>query len=187
MSQLALRAAIRDAIRTEYSLKDCQCMVMDADGQPPQSASPLFVAVHPGAWRRASQWKGGPLFDEELGFRVTVSVQNSGVQPQNYGEWYLQNAVPLGTCGAGLESFCRAIAVFLHDNDSIMCGLETATGNEGQYSGGVFFQDGGMAVERTADWWRSNPASKTSNPPIGLSQTMTFDGVRRTQLSGTAT
>lgn len=162
-------------------------MVMDTDGQPPQSASPLFIAVHPGTWKRSQYWKSGAVFDEDLGFRVTVSVQNSGIQPQYYGEWYLQNAVPLGTCGAGLEAFCRAIAVFLHDNDSIVCTLETAAGNDGQYSGGVFFLDGGMAVEKTADWWRSNPASKNSNPPIGLAQTLTFDGIRRTQKAGTAT
>lgn len=186
MSQIALRTEVRDAIRTGFTLKDCQCMVMD-NGQPPQNSSPLFVAVHPGTWRRASAWKSGPLFDEEIGFQVTVSVQNSGIQPQYYGEWYLQNATTLGTCGAGLEAFCRAIAVLLHDNDDILCALETATGNEGQYSGGVFFSDGQLAEVRTASWWRSGSASKTSDPPVGLSQTMTFDGIRRTQESGTAT
>jgi len=180
MSGRLVREAVRNQIRKHLRIKESQCLVTDNPGEPPPDASQLFIAVHPGVWRRWGGWKLGPTFDEEFGCRVTVSVKAGAIQPQWWGEVILQKEEPITSCGAAIEAVCRSIAVFLHDNEDVVCDLNTEIGAT-QFTGGLFFADGGEATPRTASWWRC-PAPKDS-PPIGLSQTLYFDGLRRTQSS----
>jgi len=183
MSGTLVRAAVRDLIRLHLRIQERQCQVTDDPGNAPPDASQLFIAVHPGRWRRWGAWKLGPTFDEEFACRVTVSVKAGAIQPQWWGELILQKTEPITSCGAGIEAVCREIALFLHDNNDLVCNLNTEIGAT-QFTGGLFWADGGEATQRTASWWRS-PADKNS-PPVGLSQTMYFDGLRRTQESGNA-
>lgn len=180
MSGTLVRAAVRDLIRSRLGIQDRQCLVTDSPGNAPPDASQLFIAIHPGRWRRWGAWKLGPTFDEEFACRVTVSVKAGAIQPQWWGEKFIQKACAISSCGAGIEAICREIATMLHDNDELACALNTQVGDT-QFTGGLFFADGGEAESRTASWWRC-PTTKEA-PAIGLSQTLYFDGLRRTQAS----
>jgi hypothetical protein len=177
-SQAILRALVRDAIIDHFGLSECQCGI-NFNGQPHPNSGPVYISVHPGKWRRIRRWRKGPLLDEEFGFQVTITVKNSAVQPKFYGEWFMQKTAALNSCGAGLESLSRAIAVYLHDNGSIICELAKRASGLSHFSGGIFWENGSVPKQRRAKWWLC--PYQTGNPSIGLSQTLVFGGLRRSQ------
>lgn len=184
MSSILVMNAVRNMLRSHLGVPDHQCRVVDNPGNAPPDAGPVFIGVHPGRWRRWGGWRQGPTLDEENGCRVTVTVKAGAIQPQLYGELILQRGCAIGSCGVGIESLCREIAVYLHGNEKLLCALNTGVGGK-QFTGGLFWADGGEAVDRGAAWWRC-PSSK-ADPSIGMSQTVQFDGLRRTQETGEAT
>lgn len=181
MSGIWLRNAVRDEIQEHLGLKQQQVKVMD-DGRAPPDATQLFIAVHPGRWRRWPGWKPGPTLDEEFGCSVTVSAKNGAIQPQLWGELLLQKETPITSCGVGIEAVCREIVTRLSNLESLMCVLNTLAGAT-QFTGGLYFADGGIATAKQADWWMCGMKDR-NEPAIGWAQTIQFDGVRRTQASG---
>lgn len=181
MSEILVRETIRDMIQVQFGLKKNQCRVVDDPGKAPPDATPVFIGVHPARWKQWGGWKLGPTLDEEFGVAVTISVKSGAIQPQLWGELVQQKETEITSCGAGIDSLARSIVTFLHDNNDVTCTLNTAVGNV-QFSGGLFFADGGIATEKQADWWRC-PVNK-GDAPIGMSKTIQFYGLRRTQASG---
>lgn len=184
MSGILLRDTVRTMIKAYLGVDDRQCCVMDNPGQPMPDSPPVFIAVHPGRWKQWSGWKLGPTLDEEFGCSVTVSVKAGGIQPQLWGQLLLQKQIPITSCGAGVEALLREIVTLLHDNPDVLCSLNTTVGAT-QFTGGLFFADGGESKPQNVGWWRCQ--AKKEDPPIGISQTAQFYGLRRTQASGTAT
>lgn len=183
MSGILIRATVRDMLREHLGLSDQSIMVMDDSKSAHPTAPPVFIGVSPGRWKQWSGWKIGPTLDEEFGIAVTISAKTGAIQPQLYGEKILQRADAITTCGAGIEMLCREIVTHLHDNPDLTCTLNTAAGAV-QYTGGLFFADGGRAERRQPSWWMC--AGKKDDAPIGMSQTIEFYGLRRTQQSVTA-
>lgn len=183
MSGILIRENVRDMLREYLGLTKNQIRVMDDEYATPDPI-PVFVGVSPGRWRQWSGWKLGPTLDEEFGCSVTVSAKAGAKQPQLYGELMVQRDIAINSCGVGIEALCREIVTFLHDNDDLVCALDTTVG-AAQFTGGLFFADGGKAEKKYADWWMCPRAKEDS--PIGMAQTVQFYGLRRTQASRTAT
>lgn len=181
MSEILVRETVRNMIISRFMLAKGQCRVVDDPGKAPTDATPVFIGVHPARWKQWGGWKLGPTLDEEFGISVTVSVKAGALQPQLWGELIQQKTEKITSCGAGIDALAREIVTFIHDNIDLVCTLNTAISSD-QFSGGLFFADGGVATERQADWWRC--PCKKDDAPIGMAKTIQFYGLRRTQASG---
>lgn len=180
MSGRLIRDTVRNMLVAHLGINDRCVRVMDTASSATPEPLPVFVGISPGRWRQWSGFKGGPLLDEEFGIVVTVSVKTGATQPQLYGEKVVQREYPITSCGAGLEALCREIVVFLHDNSEVPCTLDAAIESK-QWSGGLWFADGGRPEQKSASWWLSPDDKKT---PVGMAQSIEFYGLRRTQPSG---
>jgi hypothetical protein len=182
MSEILVREVVRDMIRAKFKLKESQCRVVDDPGKAPPDAGSIFIGVHPARWKQWGGWKQGPTLDEEFGVSVTISAKSGAIQPQLWGELVQQKKVAITSCGIGIDALAREIVAFLHSNEDLTCTLNTEVGAV-QFTGGLYFADGGIATERQADWWRS-ALQKKDEAAIGMSKTISFYGLRRTQASG---
>ena len=183
MSGILLRETVRDMLRQHLGFKgirEIQCRVMDDELATPEPHQ-VFIGISPGRWKQWGGWKLGPTLDEEFGLSVTVSAKNGAIQPQLYGELIVQKKIGITSCGIGIEALCREIITFLHDNPDVACTMNAAIGDT-QVTGGLFFADGGRAERKQASWWMC--PCKKEDSPIGMSQTVQFYGLRRTQASG---
>ena len=166
----AYREAMKEALKTELSLKDDEVRVRP-NGQPTNIASTVFIAVHPGSWTQ--EIKGGRQLHEDYTINVTISVRGTRFPGDRWGLKVL-NAV----AEDGLEWLSRLVIVHLHGNDDIRTAAdnELATLNPGFVHAPYLERASGPDV-RPASWWGSD----SGNPEEGLSYTITFGKIKRVQ------
>lgn len=185
MSGILLREVVRDMLINHLLLGDRrQIRVMDHANSATPEPFPVFVGVSPGRWKQWAGWKYGPTLDEEFGVTITVSAKAGAIQPQLYGELILQRKWPITSCGVGVEALCREIVTYLHNNSDVTCQLNQKVDPTPQFSGGLYFGDGGQPMDKTGAWW--GDIGQNNKTVIGMAQTISFYGLRRTQDSETA-
>ena len=107
MSLSALLTAVRNTLRTDLSLADIVCQIMQ-DGQPPPSWSgDQFVAVHALSWDPAGPTDRG--LDEYFGIGVTISRRLPYPQDRIPEKVYL-------TALTGLEAISRTVVIAIHQS-----------------------------------------------------------------------
>ena len=180
MSGILLRQVVRNLLVNHLGISDRVVRVMDDANSATPEGHLVFIGISPGRWKQWGGWKQGPTLDEEFGLAITVSAKTGAIQPQNYGELVVQKKLPITSCGTGIEALTREIVTYLHDNAEIPCALNTLVDSV-QFSGGLYFADGGVPEKKPPAWWLDRSGSKD---PVGMAQTIQFYGLRRTQPSG---
>lgn len=183
MSGRAIRQAVVEAIQERLSLNDHEVGLQPA-GRPPHTAGMIYVAVHAGSWRELSSFDGH-YADHQHAVNVTISVRAGHVPEDRWGR------ETLNTVEDGLEKWAEEILAAVHNQHSVMNDantiLESATDEFGEP---LRFTGAGEPQERPPSWWgagleHQHTQSRQPHPSkiLGFSQTLTFDGARRTRLT----
>ena len=110
MSQRALLVAVRDAIKSEFSLNSDQCEI-GFDGHPKPVCGELFVAIHEGG--ESSSEQGDYDLSEAFAVNVTVTRRTPYAPQDRWGTEILTKA-------DGLSDLCRKIRNLVHFSYPIM-------------------------------------------------------------------
>lgn len=179
MSARALLLAVRDQIRTTYTLDEGQCDLMD-DGQPPPRAGELFVAVHPaGSWQNAAP-EADTYLRELFGFHVTVSVKLGHVPVDRKGRAaILDEILSTNRPGVALVDRCERLAKILHLNYTIMAAanvyLQANDADREPLVKPPRFEVGVGPMKKSPDWWHLPTTTPTkANAAFGLSCELRF-------------
>lgn len=192
MSLAALLMGVRDHLRSNENgglgLKEYECEVMP-DGEPPEDAGDIYVAIHPSQWTQQNQ--AGTALDELFGIQITLSARARQIPGHRWGPDLLCKPRE-GTWSGGVYARAEAIRAALHVNYTptltLASGLidvaalanqTTANGFDGEP---LFFRGCSPPVKRRATWWGAVDAPPDEGCPYaGLTLTLSFDPCRRVQ------
>ena len=174
MSQLALLKAVRDVLRAApVSYANAQCEVM-FDGQPPPNAPEKFIAVHPGNWS-ATDFDS---LDERYAVDITVTVRVGKVPRDQMG----LNAL-VGPTGASLDRELELIRKTIHSSYTVLTNANTIiTAAADGFVEPLRFRNASAPQPRGPEWFHAYSQNEEPiQPPMGLSQTLSFGEARRVQ------
>lgn len=177
MSAAALRQAVCRIIQEGLGLNSTQCGLEDTARPSATCPAPLYVSIHPGAWRSRRLDYG---LDEVFGVNVTVSYRGTQFQPDKWGDQILGADV-----SGGIESVSRKIITLIHCKAAPLAAANVIIG--GSSTGfiiGEWLRLSGEQeppADRQPGWWGGQVGKQNTNTYAGMSLTMHFDGARRVQ------
>lgn len=171
-----LLLATRDHLRETCALKPEECEVT-ADGRPLPAASNFFVAVHEGDW--APNPQAGA---ETLALHETFGVQLTATLWCSYSPVDRLGAEVLAKASSGLLARLRPLLVAVHMSYTLMDRANKALGTNrvnGFWHPLAFSSPAGPTTLRGPDWFHAK--GNRTNPPSGLSRTLSFRNAQRSQ------
>lgn len=164
-----LLQAVRDVLRTAFSLTEADCQVT-ADGRPDPACGQVFLAVHPGTSDNAAR----NYLDERVSFFVTITYRTGYTPQDRIGEAVLIDPQ------AGLLRFASRVKAALHMQYDVLAAANALIDGFDDTTNGFVEPPGYRSAvylgPQGANWfWGEGVADDTT----GLAVQLTFDGARR--------
>lgn len=166
------------ALNASASSKNAACEITD-DGRPTVPYQGLvFFGIHNGQYRSNNQTSGRYYQDSYCNFSITVSVKSAHISRYRFGD------VVIADAATGLEMISDLAVVALtgylslSEETNTLMAVDFPSDQTFLFGEPPVFLGSSRVVPRSAEWFGAKPAADDSNRPMGLSQELSFQGLR---------